>query len=597
MNIFKKYTRSRIYRRMIIWRLKHISTRQLLIILSVVVGVLASLAVMLMKWATHYMEHTLEYYFKIEAANYLYVFYPTIGIFLVLIFMRYFIKQPVGHGIPSVLHSIARNNGIVKRHNMYSSIISSALTVGFGGSVGLEGPSVSTGSAWGSNIGRFFRLDLKHRIVLISCAAAAAIAAILKAPIAAIVFALEIFMLDLTMSSLVPLLIASLTGTLTSYFLSGTNVIYPFEAQTGFLLQDLPFYIVLGLLAGLVSVYFAKVYIKFHEFFDKIKKPINRLLIGGGALGLLIFIFPGLFGEGYMQINSCLKGDYSYLFEKSFFYPFKENMLAIIILLSMMVVFKAIAASLTFGAGGVGGVFAPAMFMGAHLGLLFATGINYFAQEGLLPSNFALVGMAGLIAGVMHAPLTGIFLIGDLTSGYGLLVPLMIVASISYGVVKIFLPNSVYTYQLAKRGELMTHHTDKKILGMMNVTSLIEKNFIEVRPEATLGELVTVIAESERNVFPVVNKHGIFQGIVFLNEIRHIMFNRELYNTTKVEDLMFMPSASVSPDDSMEQVAKKFQYSSHYNIPVLEKGKYIGFVSRANVFSSYRRRIRRFSED
>jgi CIC family chloride channel protein len=314
-------------------------------------------------------------------------------------------------------------------------------------------------------------------------------------------------------------------------------------------------------------------------------------------LGVLIFVFPGLYGEGYYQINSCLKGDYSYLFYKSLFFGMQDNMMWVMLLLTAMIIFKIIASALTFGAGGMGGTFAPAMFMGAHLGLLFATAVNYFFFVGLVPSNFALVGMAGLIAGVMHAPLTGIFLIGDLTSGYGLLVPLMIVASISFGTSRFFLKNSVYTYELAESGDLITHHTDRNILTMMTVTKLIEKNFAKVSPDSTLGGLVEIIAKSDRNIFPVVDEENNFLGLVFLNSIRHIMFKYELYETVMVRDLMYMPDILISSTDSMERVAKRFQYSSNYNLPVIDDGKYIGFVSRANVFSSYRRRIQRFSED
>jgi len=479
---------------------------------------------------------------------------------------------------------------------MFSSVVSSALTVGFGGSVGLEGPTVATGAAIGSNIGRLFHLNYKQIILLLGCACAGAMAAIFKAPIAAIVFALEVIMLDLTMASLVPLLFASLSAALTSYLFLGQDVLYTFKVVEGFKLSDVPFYIGLGILTGFVSVYFTKGYMTIGFFFDKFKSRWTKLAIGGGILGILIFFFPSLYGEGYAEINSALDGNANFLFDRTIFYEFRDNFWVMVVLLILVVIFKVIATSATFGAGGIGGIFAPSLFLGATTGLLFAKVANSF-KFSLPESNFALVGMAGLIAGVIHAPLTAIFLIAEITDGYSMFVPLMLVSTISYATMKLFITNSVYTIQLAKRGELMTHDKDKAILSMMSINKMIETNFKTVNVEGNLKNLVEVISNSNRNVIPVIDEDNIFHGIVALDDVRNIMFRPEMYEETQVRNLMFMPIVTVAREDTMEEVAQKFQQSGKYVIPVLENGKYLGFVSRANVFSKYRRLLKHFSED
>lgn len=581
----------------IIWRVKHIGDRQFIIFLSIIIGLAGGLAAVIIKNSVHLIQLLLTQGFIKEYHNYLYFAYPAIGIFITVIFIKYINRQHVGHGIPGVLYAISKNNGIIKRHNMFSSIITSALTVGFGGSVGLEGPTVATGAAVGSNVGRLLHLNNKQIILLLGCASAGAMAAIFKAPIAAIVFALEVIMLDLTMASLVPLLVASATATLTSYALLGQNVLYSFELKEQFIMSEIPVYILFGVLAGFVSVYYTRIYMFIIEAFDRIKNWYKRLLIGGLVLGVLIFLFPSLYGEGYEAINSCLHGNYEHLFNNSLFYAYNDKIIAIIILFFAIVIFKVIATAVTFGSGGVGGIFAPTLFMGANTGLLFATIFNRFNIKAISESNFALVGMAGLIAGVLHAPLTAIFLIAEITNGYALFMPLIITATISYATVRLFESNSVYTIQLAKRGELITHHKDKAVLSMMKVDKLIEKDFKTINPDATLRELVDVISKSTRNIYPVVGKDGILLGIVLLDHIRHIIFKPEMYDSTFARDLMITPAVSVDAEESMEDVAKKFQSSGNFNLPVLKDGKYLGFISRANVFSSYRRRLKQFSED
>ncbi len=587
----------KVLKRFLIWRIKNISNYQFMLILSVFVGLGAGLAAIIIKNSVHLMQELLHYGFSKEYQNYLYFAYPTLGILLAILFIKYIIRRPVRHGIPNVLYSISKKHGHMSRHNMFSSIVTSAFTVGFGGSVGLEGPTVATGAAIGSNIGRVFHLSYKEIILMLGCACAGAMAAIFKAPIAAVVFALEVIMLDLTMASIVPLLIASATAALTSYFFLGQDVLYHFDLIEGFQMSDIPFYILLGILAGFVSVYFTRTYMFFGRIFENIKRWWLKLLIGGMSLGVLIFILPSLYGEGYEAINSCLEGDYGYLFDKSLFYQYHDNLGVIIILLLLVVLFKVIATSITFGSGGVGGIFAPTLFMGANFGLLFSLIVNRFHISTLSERNFALVGMAGLIAGVLHAPLTAIFLIADITKGYELFMPLMITATISYATIKLFESNSVYTIQLAKRGELMTHDKDKNVLKMMKVEDVLETNFKTVHPNDTLGDLVKVVAASRRNVFPVVDRKNFLLGILTLNDIRNQMFKPELYEKVKVRDIMYDPMVTVNIDDSMEDIAQKIQDTGRFNIPVIKDGKYMGCISRANVFSSYRRMLKYFSED
>lgn len=574
----------------------HLNDKQYMLILSVVVGVLAALSAIVIKNTAHYIKELLTSSFSSQYANVLYIVYPAIGILLAVLFIRYIVKQEPGHGIPGVLYAISRKNGIIKAHNMFSAIISSAFTVGFGGSVGLEGPTVSTGAAIGSNLGQTLRLNFKQITLMISLASAAAMAAIFQSPIAGIVFAIEVIMIDLTMASIVPLLIASSTAVLTSYFVLGKAVMYPVFLHDPFVLANIPYYAILGVLAGLLSVYFTRVYILTERFFSWLTSWWQRFLVGSATLGLLIFLFPSLYGEGYEAINNSLQGNYSDLFNNSIFFPYKDIGWVVFLLFLAVIMVKAIATSVTFGAGGVGGIFAPALFMGAFTGLFFAVVTNHLELGSLNPSKFAMVGMAGMIAGILHAPLTGIFLIAEITQGYELFVPLMVVSTISFATVKIFMQNSVYTYQLAKRGELLTHNKDRAVLNLMKVNKLIETDFSMVAPEASLGDLVKIIALSKRNIFPVVDQHNVFLGHILLDDIRTIMFDTDLYPTS-VENLMVSPTYVIKPDDSMEEVASKFQVSGKYNIPVLEKDQYMGYISRANVFSSYRKKLSEISDD
>ncbi|MCK4817963.1 chloride channel protein [bacterium] len=581
----------------LVWRKRHISDKVFMMLISVVIGFLSGLAAVLIKNSVFIIKDLLISRFAIFHENFLYFGLPAIGILIAVLFVRFILRDHVGHGIPSVLHAIGKNNGIIKRHNIFSSVLTSAFTVGFGGSVGLEGPTVATGAAIGSNLGRLLRFNYKQIMTLLALACAGAMAAIFKSPIAAVVFAVEVIMIDLTMASLVPLLIASVTAVLTSYFFLGSAVLYPFDIQEVFKLQHLPYYMLLGVVAGLVSVYFTKMYIYIEKIFTKINYWWVRWLSGGLVLGILIFFFPALYGEGYEAINTCLKGDYSPLYSESIFYFLKDNMLVIFALFILVLFFKAIATAVTFGAGGVGGIFAPTLFLGVFTGLFFAAIFNYTNLASLPEANFAMVAMGGLIAGVLHAPLTGIFLVAEITHGYELFIPLMIVATISYATVKIFVTNSVYTYQLARRGELITHHKDKAILTMLRVNKLIERDFTTIHQDAMLRELVKVISESHRNIYPVVDEENNLKGIIRLDDIRHIIFQPEEYDNTGVASLMTTPDAQVEMTDSVEDVVNKFQRYDKYNLPVLDNGKYVGFVSRANVFQSYRKLLQDFSDE
>jgi chloride channel protein, CIC family len=593
----KLFTRRGTWFRFMVWQAKRMNHRTFMMIISVIIGILSGISAVILKNSVRFIRELLISSSSVYHENFVYFALPAIGILLTILFVRYVIRDHVEHGVPGILHAISRSNGVIKKHNMYSSIVTSALTVGFGGSVGLEGPTLATGAALGSNLGQYLRLSYKDLILMMTLACAGAMAAIFKSPIAAIVFAVEVLMIDLTMASLIPLLIASVTALLTSYFFLGNAVLYPFEITNAFYFKHIPYYLLLGVLTGMVSVYFTRMYIRVEKYFKKIEKWWVRWVSGGIVLGMLIFFFPSLYGEGYETVNTCMKGDYSPLFNGSPFYDFQDSIWVVFLLFGLVLFFKVIATATTFGAGGVGGIFAPALFMGVITGLFFAEVINYTGLTILPGTNFAMVGMSGIIAGVLHAPLTGIFLIAEITGGYDLIVPLMLVSTISYATTKTFVKNSVYTYQLADRGELFTHDKDKTIMSMLKVEGLIETDFSRIHPDALLRDLIQVISNSPRNIFPVVDEKNTFHGFIRLDDIRHIMFRPELYDTVLVKSLMVEPATFVSPEDSMETVAAKFSEYDKYNLPVLEDGKYVGFISRAKVFGTYREMVRKFSED
>lgn len=581
----------------LIWRLKNIKDRQFVIFLSLVIGILSGLAAILLKNLVHYTHYFMTNGFDFKEENFMYLAYPLLGILLTVLFVKFVVKDNLGHGVSRILYAISKNNGIIRPHNTYSSMIGSSLTIGFGGSVGLEAPIVLTGSAIGSNLARLFRLNYKTIILMIGCGSAGAIAGIFKAPIAGVVFAIEVLMLDLTMTTLIPLLISAVTGATVAYFLLGKSVLFSFAVTTPFILKEIPFFILLGIISGLVSLYFTRAGMRIEGRFGNIKNTYLKVLVGGAMLGLLIFIFPSLFGEGYEALLDILNGRGENIINQSIFRDFIENKWLFLLLLLLIIFFKVIATSSTTGAGGVGGIFAPSLFMGGVTGFFTGRLINSLSDYNISESNFSLVGMAGVMAGVMHSPLTAIFLIAEITGGYELLPPLIITATISYLTIMYFEPHSIYTKRLALRRELMTHNKDKAVLSMMRANKLIERNFRTIQPDATLRELVNVISQSSRNIFPVVDRDNTFYGIIVLDHIRDIIFKPDVYDSTFVRDLMFMPDVTIDPGESMEDVAQKFQRSGKFNLVVLKDAKYLGFISRARVFSSYRNLLRDFSDD
>jgi len=580
------------------WRLRYISPRNFILILSLLAGILGGLAAILLKNAVHLSHSLLTSVIAIKSFNLLFLVLPFLGILITYLYVTYFVKDNIGHGISRILQSISKSNSIIKAHNMYTSLIASTITVSFGGSVGLEAPIVLTGSAIGSNLGRYLRLDYKTITLLVGCGAAGAIAGIFKAPIAAVIFALEVLMLDLTMASLIPLLISSASGAILAYFFMGNDVLFSFEVSAHpFTLSNLPFYAVLGLLCGLVSLYFTKANMSIEKQFQRIPKGLLRVLAGGMITSLLVFLFPPLFGEGYETLNNLLDGNGLRVLDGSIFSAMGNNYFLLLFFLILILIFKVVAMSATTSGGGVGGVFAPSLFMGGITGFFLSKAVNFFMNGRLPESNFALAGMAGVMAAVMHAPLTAIFLIAEITGGYQFFVPLMITSVVAYLTIIPFEPHSIYTKRLAETGELITHDKDKAVLSRLSIEKLIEKNFLTTGPDATLGEFVKLVAKSQRNVFPVTDKENNFLGVIFINDIRHIIFEHEQYDSVYISNLMYMPDTIVDQGATMEDVAQKFAETSHYNLPVLKDGKYIGFVSRANVFSAYRKLVKDFSND
>ncbi len=589
--------RTTLFGKFLIWRLKHLSHRKFILILSVILGILGGLAAIVLKNTVHYTQLFVQEGFLSNYNNFLYLAFPLIGILLTVFFVRLFIKENIGHGISKILYAISRKKSKIKQHNMYSSMIGSTITVGFGGSVGLEAPIILTGAALGSNLGKWMRLNYKTTTLLIGCGSAAALAGIFKAPVTAIIFALEVLMLDLTMWSIIPLLISSATGATVAYFLLGDEVVFNFTITDPLVVNNLHFYVFLGIVTGLISVYFIKTTGFIEKQFTRIKNDYKKALVGGILLGIMIFIFPQLYGEGYEILRGVLGGEIENVLKGNFFLSFDNEFWLFIFFMTTIFMFKVIAMAFTTGGGGVGGIFAPSLFIGGTAGYIFARILNKLQFIKLSESNFGLVGMAGMIAGVMSAPLTAIFLIAEITGGYTLFVPLMITATISYLTCMYFEPHSIYAKRLAKRGELITHHKDKAVLTLLEVSKVLEKDFKTIHPDATLGELVKNISESKRNVFPVIDEEQTFLGVVLLDNVREIIFNPDLYKTMKVHDVMTIVPGFVSVNDPMESVMKKFEETGIWNMPVLKDEKYIGFISKSKIFSAYRKLLIDFSDE
>lgn len=576
---------------------RNLSQRRLIFILSFVVGVLSGLAAVVLKNTVHYLHDFIQKIVSEGSFNYLYLALPGMGIIITMLYVRYFVKDNIGHGISKILYSISKKGSKIKRHNTYSSMVASTITIGFGGSVGAEAPIVLTGSAIGSNVGKFFKLNYRMLTLLVGCGAAGAIASIFKAPLAGLVFTLEVLLLDLTMSSIVPLLISAVSAASVSYFILGKGVVLEYQVTHPFYLHNIVWYIILGIFCGLVSVYFTRMSMKVEGRYARITNPYKKWLVGSLMLGILIFVFPPLYGEGYDTLQLLLDGHSVDLFKNSLFSSFQNEYWLLLVALILLLATKVIASASTTGAGGIGGTFAPTLFMGGVAGYFVAKVINQFVFFKVSESNFVLVGMAGMMAGVMHAPLTAIFLIAEITGGYALLIPLMIASTISFITILYFEPHSIYAKQLAARGELLTHHKDKAILTLLQLNDLVERDFTLLSLDDSLGKLIKAISQSKRNIFPVVDEHGKLMGVILLDEIRDIMFNAELYESTFVRDYLSLPPELININDSMEEVMRKFERTDSWNLPVIEKGNYIGFVSKSKIFSAYRNVLVQFSED
>ncbi len=574
-----------------------IDQEKMIYFLSFIVGLLSALAAAILKNAIYTTNKFLNEGVNRESAGYLYLAYPIIGMLLTLLFVKYIVKDNIGHGVSRVLYSISKRKSRLKSHNTWTSIVATTLTIGCGGSVGAEAPIVLTGSSIGSTLGRYFRLNYRNITLLIGCGAAGAISGIFKAPIAGIVFTLEVLLLDLTMSSIVPLLISSVTAATVAYFLMGDSVLFSFDITGAFYIKNIPWYILLGIGSGFVSVYFSKMTLFMESRFEKIRNSFLKLAVGGSLLTLLIWIFPPFYGEGYRTIMLLLHGDTDSVFAGSFFQGTTDNYFVYILFFLSLVTFKVIATSSTNGAGGVGGIFAPTLFIGGVNGYMLSNLLQKFAGADIPDNRFVLVGMAGTMAGVMHAPLTAIFLIAEITGGYSLLIPLIITSTTAFIISRSFESHSIYHIELAKRGELITHDKDKAILTLMDWKKDIEKDHIKIKGTDTLGALVDAISRSKRNLFPVVDDYQILEGVVSLDDVREIMFDHSQYNTVLVKDLMSIPPSYIDVRENIETVMKTFSETGAWNLPVLDKGHYVGFISKSRIFSSYRDLLSQFSEE
>ena len=587
------------YMKMLQWREKHITERNFVLILALVVGLLSGFAALLLKLIIEEIASLLTAHVSITQGNYSYLIFPIVGILIVSLFVRYVVRDNISHGVTRVLYAISQKKSRLKVHNMWTSLVASSVTIGFGGSVGAEGPIVFTGAAIGSNLGGAFRLSPRILMLLVGCGAAAGIAGIFKAPIAGMLFTIEVLMLDLTAASVMPLMIASITGATVAYVFTGYDVEFFFSQSEPFVTSRIPYVILLGVFCGFVSLYFTKMMNMMERTFGKLKNPWLKLLFGAVILSSLIFLFPPLYGEGYGPINLLLNGQFSQIFDGSLFYDYRNDVWMVILFIGMIILTKVFATSATNGSGGVGGTFAPSLYVGCMAGFFFAILINTLGlcDGELSTKNFALMGMAGVMSAVMHAPLMAIVLTAEMTGGYELFLPLLIVSTISYGTIRLFLPWSIYTMRLAQRGELLTHEKDKTVLTLLKMDSVIETDFIAVHPDMTLKEMVGVISRSNRNLFPVTDDKGSLLGIVLLDDIRNIMFRPDLYRKMRVSKFMAMVPAKIEVGESMDKVMKLFDDTNAWNLPVVEKGKYVGFVSKSKIFNSYRRVLKHYTDD
>lgn len=579
--------------RFIRWRYKNVSDKGFVFFLSVLVGFLSGFIAVTLKNLTFLIQEALRP--AIEGTqNWIYLGLPLVGLILVHLYVKYVHKEQLGQAVSSILFVLSKKGSKLSLKHCYTPLLTVPVTVGFGGSVGLLGSAIASGSALSSQVSRLLHLDVKKRSLLIACATAGAISSIFQSPIAAVIFALEVFSLDLTMLSLMPLLLASVSGVLTRYFFLGNELLFDFQLQGGFELKDTLYYIFLGLATGFGSIYFTKMYFAIQALFARLKNPLYRLLIGGLAIGLLLYTIPPLYGEGFGLINNLLAGDALAALGKTPFDAYTDNAWVVIALLVGIIFFKAIAMTTTLAAGGSGGIIIPTLVVGSALGNTVAQILSVlgFGRE-VYSSHFTLIGMAGLISGVIHAPLTSIFLIAELTGGYQLFVPLMITASISYLITRGTLDYTIYTKELKAQGALLTHDKDQNVLTLMKMDEVIERNFRALHPEMTLGEMLhSSVAKSNRNLFPVLDDEQKMVGVILLDDIREMMFQTELYDQRHVKNMMHAPPEYIFYEtDDMKAVMKKFQDSGAWNLPVIKDGKYDGFISKSKMLTAYRRKL------
>lgn len=590
------------------WREEHFTEQRFVLVLALITGILGAVAALILKWLIHTFEHLLTSTF-INDANYLYLLYPVVGILIAGCFVRYIVRDDIGHGVTKILYAISQRKSIIKLHNTWTSVIASSITIGFGGSVGAEAPIVLTGSAIGSNLGRAFRMDQHTMMILLGCGATAGIAGIFKAPIAGLLFTVEVLMLDLTATSIMPLLISAVTAASVAYAIDGPKALFSFSDVVDFDIDRLPYVILLGIFCGFMSLMFTRSTFWAEDQFRKLKNPWVKWLCGGAFLSIAIFLLPPLYGEGYESIQHIYDGNFNRILDNSLFFPIAHfngttsaptdvmfwTFIAFIVLTMMT---KAFATAATNGGGGCGGTFAPSLFLGNFAGFLMAILINTADFMYLPPRNFAVMGMAAVMSGVMHAPLMGVFLSAELTGRFDLFLPLMIAACLSYGTSRIFEPYSIYTRRLALKGELITHHKDKAVLTLIHLEDQVQKDYPVLAPSMTLGQLVKIVSEASHNHYPVCDSDGHFEGMVTLNEIRNIMFQTRLYDRLTVEEIMIGPAAKVHPDMNMAEVMNLFDTTNAWDLPLIDQsGKYLGMLSRQHIFTTYRNVLKTFSED
>ncbi|MEM6643249.1 MAG: chloride channel protein [Bacteroidota bacterium] len=583
--------------KILVWRLKYIGDNNFLLIVAGMVGVFSGLAAVTLKSVVHALIEYLRVGLDLFGINYLFMIYPLLGILFTVAIAKYFFKEKLGHGITQILYAISKNSSIIRKSKMYSRMVTSAVTVGFGGSVGLEAPIVVTGSAIGSNMARVFHLNYKRRTLLLGCGAAGAVSAIFNSPVTGVIFAMEVILTEVVISRFIPLLLASVCGQLVALVLLGEDILFSFKLTDPFIATDTLYYIIFAAICGMISLYFTRMMYIVEGGIARLKNDFGKALVGGISLALIILTFPPIYGEGYETIKDLLSGNTTHVFHHSFFYWFSDNEITIILFLLLILLVKPIATALTIGAGGSGGIFAPSLFMGGLTGYAFSSGFNQLFGTNLSTSNFTLVGMCGIMSGVLHAPLTAIFLIAEITSGYVLFVPLMLVSAIAYSTISYFEKHSIYTKKLIEKGDFIPYDKDRMVLSLIDLKKIIEKDLLTIHPEETLDDLVKLVKKSKRNIFPVVNDDVELEGIVTLDDVREVMFDAEARKNILIKSIMHKPPSSVSPKEKMQSVMSKFEITQAWNLPVIDDGKYVGFISKSRIFNAYRNKLIRQSAE